>query len=49
MPTFLVWMAFVAAVQAVTSNRYATYTTGLAVMVMSGWAQAKGHMNWVWN
>ena len=48
-PTFLVWTAFVASVQAVTSNRYGTYTVGLAVMVLSGWAQARGHMNWVWN
>ncbi len=48
-PTFLVWTAFVSAVQAVTANRYATYTVGLATMILSGWAQARGKMNWVWN
>jgi len=48
-PTFLLFTAFVSAVQAVTSNRYVTYTVGLAAMIVSGWAQARGHMNWVWN
>ncbi len=48
-PTFLVWTAFVSAVQAVTGNRYLTYTVGLGVMVLSGWAQARGKMSWVWN
>jgi ABC-type transport system involved in multi-copper enzyme maturation permease subunit len=48
-PTFLLFTAFVSAVQAVTSNRYLTYTVGLGTMILSGWAQARGHMNWVWN
>src|SRR5262249_44235792 len=48
-PTFLVFTAFVSAVQAVTCNRYATYTVGLGAMIASGWAQARGHMSWVWN
>jgi ABC-type Na+ efflux pump permease subunit len=48
-PTFLLFTAFVSAVQAVTSNRYLTYTVGLGAMILSGWAQARGHMNWVWN
>ena len=48
-PTFLLWSAFVTAVQAVTSNRYMTYAVGLGTMIGSGWAQARGHMNWVWN
>jgi len=48
-PTFLVWTAFVCCVQAVTANRYATYAIGLATMIGSGWAQARGHMSWVWN
>ena len=48
-PTFLVWTAFVAMVQAVTSNRYATYAIGLGAMIGTGWAQARGHMSWVWN
>lgn len=48
-PTFLVWTAFVSAIQAVTGNRYATYTVGLAAMIFSGWAQNRGKMSWVWN
>ncbi len=48
-PTFLVWTAFVSAVQAVTGNRYLTYTVGLGTMILSGWAQARDRMNWVWN
>ena len=48
-PTFLLFTAFVSAVQSVTSNRYMTYTVGLGAMILSGWAQARGHMNWVWN
>jgi len=49
LPTFLVWTAFVSAVQAISGNRYVTYTIGLAVMIGSGWAQARDKMNWVWN
>ena len=48
-PTFLVWTAFVSAVQAVTGNRYSTYTVGLGMMILSGWAQARDKMSWVWN
>jgi hypothetical protein len=49
MPTFLVWTAFVSAVQAISGNRYVTYTIGLGVVIGSGWAQARDKMNWVWN
>lgn len=48
-PTFLVWTAFVSATYAATSNRYATYAIGLATMVLSGWFQMRGNMNWVFN
>lgn len=48
-PTFLVWTAFVAAVYAASSNRFATYAVGLGVMALSGWFQLRGHMNWVFN
>lgn len=48
-PTFLLWTSFVCAVQSLTSNRYVTYTIGLATMIGTGWAQSRGHMNWVWN
>ncbi|MBI5170013.1 MAG: hypothetical protein HZA61_11030 [Candidatus Eisenbacteria bacterium] len=48
-PTYLVWTAFVSAVFAVTSNRYATYAIGLGTMILSGWFQMRGKMNWVFN
>lgn len=48
-PTFIVWTTFVTATFAATSNRYATYAIGLAVMCLSGWFQMRGKMNWVWN
>ena len=48
-PTFLVWTAFTAAVYAATSNRYATYAIGLGAMILSGWFQMRGRMNWVTN
>lgn len=48
-PTYLVWTAYVSAVFAVTSNRYATYAIGLGTMVLSGWFQMRGKMNWVFN
>jgi hypothetical protein len=48
-PTFLVWACFVMAVVAITRNRYATYGIGLLALTATGWAQARGKMNWVWN
>jgi ABC-2 type transport system permease protein len=48
-PTYVVWTAFVAAVYAATSSRYATYGVGLAVMCASGWFQMRGKTNWVFN
>ena len=48
-PTFLVWTAYVSFLQSLTSNRYGTYTIGLATMTLSGWFQMRGKMNWVAN
>jgi len=48
-PTFLVWTCFVTAVVSITRNRYATYGVGLLVLSISGWAQFRGKMNWVFN
>jgi len=48
-PTLAVWTAFVAAVASLTRSRYATYGVGLAVLVTTGFAFARGHMNWVGN
>ena len=49
LPTFFLWTAFVAAAYAVTNNRFATYAIGLAVMVITGWAQLRDKMTWAYN
>src|SRR4029079_2672292 len=49
LPTFFLWTAFVAATYAVTNNRFATYAIGLAVMVITGWAQLRDKMSWAYN
>jgi ABC-type transport system involved in multi-copper enzyme maturation permease subunit len=49
LPTFLVWGSFIAAVLALTRNRYATYAAGLAAMAYTGWKQFEGEMHWVGN
>jgi hypothetical protein len=41
LPTFFLWTTFVAATYAITNNRFATYAIGLAVMVITGWAQLR--------
>jgi hypothetical protein len=48
-PTFLLWTSFVAAVVALTRNRYATYAIGLAVLIFSGYWFLRGEMNWLGN
>lgn len=48
-PTFLVWTAFIAAVLALTRNRYATYALGLAALIFSGYRFIRGEMNWLGN
>ncbi len=48
-PTFLVWACFINAVVSITRNRYATYGVGLLALSISGWAQFRGKMNWVFN
>jgi ABC-type transport system involved in multi-copper enzyme maturation permease subunit len=48
-PTFLVWTCFVTAVVAITRNRYAAYGIGLAALALTGWAQFRDKMNWVFN
>jgi ABC-type transport system involved in multi-copper enzyme maturation permease subunit len=49
LPTFLLWNAFVAAAWALLRNRYTTYALALGVLVLSGWLQLTGKMNWVGN
>ncbi len=48
-PTFVAWCAFVAAVLALTRNRYATYAIGLGVLAFSAYRFLRGNMNWVGN
>lgn len=48
-PTFLAWSAFVMAVQATAGNRYTTYAVGLSVLILCGWLQVTGRMNWAGN
>ncbi|MHC4990683.1 MAG: ABC transporter permease/M1 family aminopeptidase, partial [Planctomycetota bacterium] len=48
-PTFMVWSAMVAAVVAITRNRYTTYAVALAVFVYTLYRQLTGGMNWVGN
>jgi ABC-2 type transport system permease protein len=48
-PTIVMWCAFVALVQGVVRNRYATYAIGLAVLIATGLAQQFGYLTWVGN
>ena len=49
LPTFLLWNAFVAAVQSATRNRYLTYSIGLGVIALTLYRQFTDGMNWVGN
>lgn len=48
-PTFLVWTAFVNAVQALARNRYTTYAVGLGAIMVTGICLNMGWMNWAGN
>jgi ABC-2 type transport system permease protein len=48
-PTFLVWSSFVMAVLSLVRDRYVTYAIGLGVLILCGFLQLWGKMNWVWN
>jgi len=48
-PTFLAWTAFVMAAYAATSNRYASYALGLALLIFSGYKAITGGMSWAGN
>ena len=48
-PTFLLWTAFVNAVQALTRNRYVTYAVGLGALMVTGICLFNGWMNWAGN
>jgi ABC-2 type transport system permease protein len=48
-PTMIVWMAFVAAVLALTKSRFATYGLGIAAAILTAFFFMQGHMSWVGN
>ena len=48
-PTFLLWSSFVMMLMAATGNRYASYGLAAAALIVTGWLQARGKMNWALN
>jgi hypothetical protein len=48
-PTFAAWTAFVMAAQALARNRYTTYAVALGVLILTGYRQMTGGMNWAGN
>ncbi|MFL6263643.1 MAG: ABC transporter permease [Thermoanaerobaculia bacterium] len=48
-PTMIVWMAFIAAVLALTKSRFATYGLGLAAGMLTAFFFLRNHMTWVGN
>jgi ABC-2 type transport system permease protein len=49
LPSFFTWTAFVAALHALSRNRYATYGLALGVLVLCGWLTARDATTWVTN
>ncbi|MCE9619596.1 MAG: hypothetical protein K8R92_06780 [Planctomycetes bacterium] len=49
MPTIIFWCAFIALVNGIVRNRYATYAIGLGALVLTGWLQVRGYLNWATN
>ncbi|HEY4573451.1 MAG TPA: ABC transporter permease, partial [Thermoanaerobaculia bacterium] len=48
-PTMIVWMAFIAAVLALTKSRFATYGVGLGAALLTAFFFMRGDVNWVGN
>ena len=48
-PTMIVWMAFIAAVLALTRSRFGTYGVGLGAILLTAFFFQRGHMSWVGN
>jgi ABC-type transport system involved in multi-copper enzyme maturation permease subunit len=48
-PTMIVWMAFIAAVLALTKSRFATYGVGLGAALLTAFFFMRGYMSWVGN
>lgn len=49
LPTFLVWIAFLAAVHALTGSRYVTYGAGLGVLALTLYHALTGGLGWAAN
>lgn len=48
-PTLIVWIAFVAAILALTKSRSATYGVSFGALLVTAFLFIRGHMNWVGN
>lgn len=48
-PTFLVWIGFILAVQAIGGQRYLTYGAGLSAMGLTLYFQDQGQLTWLGN
>jgi ABC-type transport system involved in multi-copper enzyme maturation permease subunit len=48
-PTMIVWMAFIAAVLALTRSRFGTYGVGLGAALVTAFFYMRGYMSWVGN
>ncbi len=49
LPTIVLWLAFVIAVQSLTQSRYTTYAIALAVLLFTGYRLLTDQANWVGN
>lgn len=48
-PTLILWCAWIALVHGLVRNRYATYAVGLGTLILTGWLQTRGYLNWATN
>jgi ABC-2 type transport system permease protein len=49
LPTYLVWSTFVMAMYSLVRNRYTTYAVCIGALIVTGFCQITGHMNWTGN
>ncbi|MBN1297857.1 ABC transporter permease [bacterium] len=49
LPTYLVWIAFIAFLYSLVRNRYVTYAAGLGIFMLFGMFQLRGDIHWVSN
>ncbi len=49
LPTFVLWSSFVACAWTFVKSRYTVYALALGVLLLTGWLQLTGKMNWVGN